>query len=251
MEHEERSNGGWSMRKILLPTDGSTPALVATQRAVEMAKERGATLVILKVTEQTPMMDVERMSEASALNRPAEGDGINYAQELAAMDNVPTKVLVKEGPVVGEIIRTAEEEECETIVLGTSSLRGLNRLYLGSVAKSVVSQAPTSVVVIKPTPEEIKSVHELVREVTAETPAKAVRSITRTKQFKVGVYLFALYVLAYAAFVVTGSYFHNVFGSLLGNLNVGTAAGIAIILVTIVLAIGFNWYADRAENGGA
>jgi nucleotide-binding universal stress UspA family protein/uncharacterized membrane protein (DUF485 family) len=213
-----------------------------------MAKERGATLIILRVTEQTPMMEVERMSEAKALNRPVGGDGVNYAEELAAMDKVPTKVLIKEGPVVGEIIRTAEEEGSELIVLGTSSLRGLNRLYLGSVAKSVVSQAPTSVVVIKPTPEEIKSVHELVKEVTAETPAKAVRTITRTKQFKVGVYLFAVYVVAYAVFVVLGSYFHGLFGTLLGNLNVGTAIGILLIIATIALAIGFNWYADRAEN---
>lgn len=239
------------MRNILLPTDGSTPALVATKKAVEMAKERGATLIILKVTEQTPMMDVERMSEASALNRPVGGDGVNYAQELASMEKVPTKVLIKEGPVVGEIIRTAEEEGSELIVMGTSSLRGLNRLYLGSVAKSVVNQAPTSVVVIKPTAEEIKSVHELVREVTAETPAKAVRSITRTKQFKVGVYLFAIYVLAYSVFVVVGSYFHGLFGSVLGNLNIGTAIGILLIIATIALAVGFNWYADRAENRGA
>jgi hypothetical protein len=28
------------MRSVLLPTDGSTPALVATAKAVEMAKER-------------------------------------------------------------------------------------------------------------------------------------------------------------------------------------------------------------------
>jgi len=239
------------MRSILLPTDGSTPALVATAKAVEMAKERGATLIILRVIEQTPMVNIEKMAEASALMRSAaDGDGIVYAEELAALHKVPTKALIKEGPVVGEIVRTAEEEGVELIVLGTSSLKGLNRLYLGNVAKSVVSQAPTSVVVVKPTPDEIKQAHALVKEVTAETPAKAVRSITRTKQFRVGVYLFAIYVLGYAAFVVVGSYFHNLFGSLVGNLNVGTVAGILIILVTIALAIGFNWYADRAESRG-
>ena len=238
------------MRSVLLPTDGSTPALVATMKAVEMARERGATLIILKVLEQSPNLDVEKMSESSALMRPRDGDGISFAQELAAEEKVPTKVIIKEGPVVGEIVRTAEDEKVELIVLGTSSLRGLNRLYLGNVAKSVVSQAPTSVVVIKPTAEEIKKIPERVKEVVAETPAKAVRSITRTRQFKVGVYLFAIYVLIYAVFVVAGSYFHSFFGSLVGNLNVGTLAGILIIVGTIALAVGFNWYADRASNGG-
>lgn len=241
------------MRNILLPTDGSTPALVATVKAVEMARERGATLIILKVIERSPMMDIEKTAESSALMRPSTEDGIEYAQALAAISKVPTKVLIKEGPVVGEIIRTAEEEGSELIVLGTSSLRGMNRLYLGSVAKSVVSQAPTSVVVIKPTPDEIKHALSLVKEVVEEAPTvRAVRAITRTRQFKVGVYLFAIYVIGYAIFVITGSYFHNIFGSLVGNnLNVGTVAGIVLIIGTIVLAIAFNWYANRAEKRGA
>lgn len=237
------------MRSVLLPTDGSTPALVATAKAVEMAKERDATLIILKVVETSPMMDTERMSESSALMRPGEdGDGVEYAKELAESERVPYKVVIKEGPVVGEIIRTAEEEKAELIVMGTSSLRGFNRLYLGSVAKAVVSQAPTSVVVIKPTPEEIAHVKTLLREVVAESPAKAVRAIVRTRQFKIGVYLFAAYVIGYSAFIVAGSYAKDLFREDLLGMNVGTVTGIVLILLTIGLAIGFNWYAGRSEG---
>jgi nucleotide-binding universal stress UspA family protein len=236
------------MRNILLPTDGSTPALVATTKAVEMAKERGATLVILRVEETAPIVDVERIAESSALMRPEIRDGVHFAEELAAMEKVPTKVVIKEGPVVGEIIRTAEEEGSELIVLGTSSLRGLNRLYLGSVAKAVVSQAPTSVVVIKPTAEEIKNVRAMVGEVVAETPAKAVRSITRTRQFRIGVYLFTAYAIGYALFILAGSYAKELFGSLLWGMNVGTVAGILLIFITIGLAVGFNWYAGRSKE---
>jgi uncharacterized membrane protein (DUF485 family) len=180
--------------------------------------------------------------------RPEVQEGVRYAQELAAMDKVPTKVVIKEGPVVGEIIRTAEEEGSELIVLGTSSLRGLNRLYLGSVAKAVVSQAPTSVVVIKPTPDEIKNALSLVKEVIAETPANAVRSITRTRVFRVGVYLFTAYVIGYAAFILAGSYNRSLFGTSLWGMNVGTVAGILLIIITIALAVSFNWYAGRAKE---
>ncbi len=129
----------------------------------------------------------------------------------------------------------------------------MNRLYMGSVAKSVVSQAPTSVVVIKPTAEEIKNAASLVTEVVSEAPTvRAVRAITRTKQFKVGVYLFVIYMIGYAAFILAGSYARNFFKELVGNnLNVGTALGLVLILITIVLAVGFNFYADRAENKGA
>jgi len=234
---------------ILLPTDGSTPALVATIKAVEMAKQRGVPLIILKVIESAPIVDIERIAESSALMRPAEDDGAKYAEELAAEAKVTTKVIVREGAVVGDIIRAAEDEGSELIVMGTSSLRGLNRLYLGSVAKAVVSQAPTSVVVIKPKPEEIKYALSLVKEVTTETPTKAVRSIIRTRQFRIGVYLFAAYVIGYGAFILAGSYARNLFKAPLAGMNVGTVAGIVIILVTIGLAVGFNWYAGRAEGG--
>jgi nucleotide-binding universal stress UspA family protein len=245
---DERTRGEGAM-SILLPTDGSTPALVATIKAVDMAKQRGVPLIILKVIESAPIVDIERIAESSALMRPAEDDGVKYAEELAAEANVTTRVLVREGAVVGEIIRAAEDEGSELIVMGTSSLRGLNRLYLGSVAKAVVSQAPTSVVVIKPKPEEIKYALSLVKEVTAETPTKAVRSITRTKQFRIGVYLFTAYVIGYGAFILAGSYARNLFKDPLAGMNVGTVAGIVIILVTIALAVGFNWYAGRAEGG--
>jgi nucleotide-binding universal stress UspA family protein len=237
------------MRSILLPTDGSTPALVATAKAVEMAKEREATLIILKVIETAPIVDVERMAESSALMRPGvDGDGVEYAKELADEERVPFKVLIKEGPVVGEILRAVEEEKPELIVLGTSSVHGLNRLYLGSVAKAVVSQAPISVVVIKPTIEEIDKVKRLLKRVTEPSPERAVRSIIRTRQFKIGVYLFAIYVISYSAFILAGSYAKDLFRQEMLGMNVGTVTGITIILVTIGLAIGFNWYAGRSEE---
>jgi len=134
------------------------------------------------------------------------------------------------------------------IVLGTSSLKRLNRLYLGSVAKSVVSQAPVSVLVVKPTKEETKMVKARVREVIEPSPAKAVAAITRTRQFRVGLYLFAAYVIGYSIFVLFGSYIRDVFQIPTFGLNVGLVSGILIIILTIALAIGFNAYAVRAER---
>lgn len=236
------------MSTVLLATDGSLPALTATVKAVAEAKQRSAGLVILSVIEQSPRTTLERASESAALQRPEGEDGIEYAKELAAADKVPTTVLVKEGPVVGEIIRAAEETGAELIVMGTSSLKGLNRLYLGSVAKSVVSQAPVSVLVVKPTPEEMRTAKARVREAIEPTPAKAVAAITGTRQFHVGLHLFTIYVIGYAIFVLFGSYIREVFQISVLSLNVGLVSGLLLIIVTIALAIGFNAYAVRAEK---
>ncbi|WP_019176620.1 universal stress protein [Methanomassiliicoccus luminyensis] len=236
-------------RTILLSTDGSVPALAATVRAVQIAKERSATLVIVNVQETTPRVNIEEMSEDTALGRPYPGNGVDYAVDLAAASSVPTRTVVREGPVTGVILRVAEEVGAELIVLGTSSLKGMNRFYLGSVAKSVVAQAPVSVEVVKPTPQEVQYAVSLVKQIQEEEPTqKALNVILKKRQFRVGVYLFSIYIVGYAIFTILGSYFRPFFGSLIGGINVGTAMGIVLIIVTIVMAVAFNWYANRAES---
>jgi nucleotide-binding universal stress UspA family protein len=237
------------MTVILLATDGSFPALVATEKAVAMAKERDATLVVLKVIESIPLVDTERIAENVAHMRPLGDDGTVYATKLAEEANVPVKVIVREGPVVGMILKVVEEEHVDAIVMGTSSLKGINRLYLGSVAKTVVNQASVSVTVVKPTPQEIEQIKEKLKTMVA-APVKmaSLKSIISTRQFKVGVYLFAAYAIGYAVFVLAGSYARNLFRDALFGLNVGIVAGIVIIVVTVVMAVAFNWYAGRAER---
>ena len=138
--------------------------------------------MIILVIETAPIVDVERMTESSALMRPGEdGDGVEYAKELAA-ERVPFKVY---GGRWWGVLRTVETEKP-----GSSSRHlqppGPQPALPGSVAKAVVSQAPTSVVVIKPTPEEIAKVKTLLRRAIEPSPEKAVRSIIRTRQFKIG-----------------------------------------------------------------
>src|SRR5512136_2392419 len=94
---------------ILLPTDGSYPAIAATVRAIELAKDRKGKLVILKVSE-VEGAGMEKIAEDSALMRTAGIDGVAYAQDMARKGGVPFEVVLREGAVVGEIVRTATEK---------------------------------------------------------------------------------------------------------------------------------------------
>ncbi len=54
------------MKNILLPP--TVPRLWSPQfKAVEMAKQRGAMLVILRVEEQAPMVGIERLADPRPL----------------------------------------------------------------------------------------------------------------------------------------------------------------------------------------
>lgn len=238
--------------RILLPTDSSLPALVATIKAVEMAKASGSTLVVLNVIEQMPSIEVERISEDKALRRCPYCDGIAFAKEQAAKFNVPVESITREGAVTGEILKAAEENNVSTIVMGTSSPSGLSALYLGDVAASVTKHAKCSVVVVKPTESEVRSVLEIVNRTNGKgkEPVQTVESITHTKQFKVGLWLFLGFSALYLLFTLLGTYGRDIMKEHTLGVNVGIVFGVFIILLTIVMAVVFNWYAGKKEAEG-
>ncbi len=62
---------------------------------------------------------------------------------------IGVKVLVREGDAVGEILEIAKEYKVGRIVVGTHGRRGVERLFLGSVAEKIVRLSPVSVLVLK------------------------------------------------------------------------------------------------------
>lgn len=237
---------------ILLPTDSSLPALVATLKAVEMAKASDSTLVVLNVIEQMPSIELERISEDKALRRCEFCDGISFAKDQAAKLKVPVVMVSREGAVTGEILKAADEYKVTTIVMGTSSPSGSSALYLGDVAAAVGKQAKCSVVIIKPTEAEVTSVLEIVNKTTEKgKPAiQTVHSITHTRQFRIGLYLFFGFSAIYLVFTMLGTYGRNIMGEHALGLNVGIIFGMFIILLTIVMAVWFNYYAGKKEAEG-
>ena len=56
---------------------------------------------------------------------------------------------VVEGDAATELIRLADEDQAELIVVGTHGRTGLGRLVLGSVARNVMLHASCSVLVVR------------------------------------------------------------------------------------------------------
>jgi nucleotide-binding universal stress UspA family protein len=237
---------------ILLPTDGSSPAIAATIRAMEMAREKKAKLFILKVVESVQGAGMEKIAEDSALMRTAGIDGVAYAKDLATKENIPFEVLIKEGAVVGEIIKVANAIAADLIVMGSSTIKGLPGLYLGSVSRGVIKDAPCDVIVVKLTEDEMKQAVELAHRISAAMKAppivNGIGDLTSTKKFKVGVALFAIYGVGYGVFTLFGTYSRPTFATQFLDMNVGIFSGMFLILTAIVMAIAFNWYAGRTEK---
>jgi nucleotide-binding universal stress UspA family protein len=132
---------------ILHPTDFSPSSDHAFQLACSLARDHGSRLVVLHVAEP-PVV-----AYADTMTPPPEGEWRALEDSLLQIKPVDPEVrvehLLKMGNPTAEILRVAEESNCDLIVMGTHGRRGLARMLMGSVAEHVVRNATCAVLVVK------------------------------------------------------------------------------------------------------
>ena len=129
--------------RILVPTDGSEGVERAIEHAVEVAADNDATLYGLYVLSTDSYAGLAMESSWESVDRLLREDAetaVARVREIAErMDaGVPVETAVVEGKPSREIVRYAESEGCDLVVMGTHGRGGIDRLLLGSVAESVI-----------------------------------------------------------------------------------------------------------------
>jgi universal stress protein A len=147
------------VKKILCPVDFSEPSLLALQTAVEIAQQNSAELLLVHV--------VQPVQPVAAPGVPAGYAIQDYYEERTAAahksfeeiteKNVPEGAAVRtnvlRGQAADEIVREAESEKADIIVLATHGWTGWRRFIFGSVAEKVVRLSSCPVLTI-PKPEK-------------------------------------------------------------------------------------------------
>lgn len=138
-------------RKILCPTDLSEEAASAVKIGLDLARQNGATLVLLHVAdslgpEKLSYDEITKHLQPEAHVRELEA---RLRREVPAEPGIPVQFLLREGDPVSAINRVAAEEACDLLVLGTHGRRGIDHLLMGSNAERVVRTAPCPVLVLK------------------------------------------------------------------------------------------------------
>jgi nucleotide-binding universal stress UspA family protein len=139
------------MKKILVAHDGSKYAQKALKKAMEMAVQFEATLVVLSVipelhlTELTPL-DQVRLKEA--LEQEAKKN-LAKAKAQLKKKSVASRMVVGQGNAAEVILETARKMRVGLIVVGSHGRHGVERFLLGSVSTNVVEHADRPVMVVK------------------------------------------------------------------------------------------------------
>lgn len=149
-------------KRILVPLDSTETARAGLKEAIELASQQKASLCLLHVVNDFPMM----MEMSTSINFEQYLEGLHQfgrrtldeAKALATSAGIQTEtqlVTLKGGRVSDAILRTAKAEGCDLIVIGTHGRRGFRRALLGSDAEAVLRQSPVPVLLIR-APEEAK-----------------------------------------------------------------------------------------------
>jgi nucleotide-binding universal stress UspA family protein len=142
------------IKTILHATDFSERSNNALHVACSLARDYGATLVVLHVA-PPPIIAYGGVMTAPP---PPQTDRRALMAQLRQLQSPDSKVRLEhrleEGDAANEILRVAQESHSDVIVLGTHGRTGLGRLLMGSVAEVVVRKALCPVLTVKtPLPE--------------------------------------------------------------------------------------------------
>ena len=140
-------------KKILLPTDGSKFSEKSEKHALFIADACGADIIALSVVENSfsiglPSDDtIFQINELLKKETKKNLEKVEDARKSTGV-NVNIDLKVAEGSPAEAILETAEEEDVDLIVIGSSGKTGFDKFIMGSVAEKVVKSAKCSVLVV-------------------------------------------------------------------------------------------------------
>jgi nucleotide-binding universal stress UspA family protein len=141
-------------KTMLICSDGSEHAVKATTKAVAMAKEQDAFVMLLNVESAgiphfAVPWQIETEEDAPAHITAQHKKNLDRTVEMCREAGVRYRCRHECGHPAEQIVRVAEEEEVDLIVMGSRGSSEWKALMLGSVSDHVLHHAHCSVLVVR------------------------------------------------------------------------------------------------------
>jgi len=143
-------------RNIVVATDGSELAKKAVDSAIKIARLNNAKVyavhVIVPGETSVTQHDPRDAEWKTAMKEHLEAQGreaTHYVETSGKVQEIEVEPVVLEGNPAHEIVKFAEENDIELIVMGTLGKTGIQKFLLGSVTENVVRHSKVPVLVIR------------------------------------------------------------------------------------------------------
>ena len=156
--------GTVNFKKIMMATDGSACSRMAIEKGIEFASLSGGTVYAVYVVPTVHLFSMDRnysysvdmnpywdsMSENMYKSLKIDGEhAVNEIKEMGERIRVNVETILLEGNPSEELIRYAEEEKMDIVIMGTLGKTGLDKFLLGSVAGNLVRHSKVPVMVVR------------------------------------------------------------------------------------------------------
>ncbi len=152
------------MKKVLIAVD-DTKASRAVVNTFSNSVQQPGEIILLHVERlegRSLMIDMLGEAELSILKEAVDGtehkEALDkraekildyYTNALKSYGSLSVRTVIREGVPAEEILKVADEEKVELIILGYSGRKGFNRMIAGSVSRDVRRSARVPVLVAK------------------------------------------------------------------------------------------------------
>ena len=144
------------MRKILIPLDGSSFAEEALSSGLDLLRQGELQIILFTCLDingnlppNIPGFPYSVMRKAPETEEAYEGYLEKQVTPLIEAGH-SVKFLMRWGIPVEEILKVAQEEQVDQIIMSSHGHSGLKRLFIGSVAEGVTRRANCAVLIVPP-----------------------------------------------------------------------------------------------------
>ncbi|MDP7421357.1 MAG: universal stress protein [bacterium] len=144
-----------TLEKILIPIDFSDSATLALKYGATLVLEHGSKLYLLAIVEEEKPDMVGLEDRLGVIQKWARENSEKTREQLEALSNEMLRdldpvTIVRVGNAADEIMKVAQDEKINLIVLGAHGKSGYKKEWLGETAYHVVRKAPCPVLTVKP-----------------------------------------------------------------------------------------------------
>ena len=149
-----------NFKKIMIATDGSACSELAADKGIAFAKLSGGTVYAVHVLSNAYLSAMDGSAYSSVGMNPywesiqeafqKHGhQAVNYVKDLGKTKGVNVESILLEGNPSDELIRYAEENKMDLVIMGTLGKSGIDRFLMGSVTENIIHHLKVPVMVVK------------------------------------------------------------------------------------------------------
>ena len=141
-------------KKIVCPTDLSEPSLEGLKYAIDVAARFGAELCVVNVIPVVPPLPTNpnisfAVPEYELALHTNAADRLRKLIAERIPKEIRSRAIIGHGDEGNEIVRIAQEEKADLIVIATHGEKGWQHFIFGSVAEKVVQRARCPVLTVR------------------------------------------------------------------------------------------------------